>query len=113
MSRFVKPQYIVGAGDDITKINYDEPNVQLDKVHIGKLKKLLEEGDISSHAASKFMKGVRVFYESAVAYGLSIFPWMNSLRMHNSWTSKGDWKLILRKLLILWSVLVNFCDTQM
>ena len=75
ISRFVKPQYIVGAGDDITKINYDEPNVQLDdKVHIGKLKKLLEEGDISSHAASKFMKGVRVFYESAVAYGLSHLP---------------------------------------
>ena len=75
ISRFVKPQYSVGAGDDITKINYDEPNVQLDdKVHIGKLKKLLEEGDISSHAASKFMKGVRVFYESAVAYGLSHVP---------------------------------------
>ena len=53
ISRFVKPQYIVGAGDDITKISYDEPNVQLDdnKVHISmftrsKLKKLLEEGDI-------------------------------------------------------------------
>ena len=39
-----------------------------------KLKKLLEEGDISSHAASKFMKGVRVFYESAVSYALSHFP---------------------------------------
>ena len=35
ISRFVKPQYIVGAG--ALKITYDEPNVQLDdnKVHIG------------------------------------------------------------------------------
>ena len=54
MTRFMKPQVIVAAGEDMTKINHCESSSQLEdrKIYIGivtrsRLNKLLEEGDVS------------------------------------------------------------------
>ena len=81
--RFIIPQEIVKAKGDATKVNC---SIQLedDKVHIGmvtrsKLRKLLEEGDISPTEVSKFMKGVRAFYETSVSYALGHLPFDDEL----------------------------------
>ena len=54
MTRFVKPEVVVAAGEDMTKINHCESSSQLEdrKIYIGivtrsQLSKLLDEGDVS------------------------------------------------------------------
>lgn len=81
VSRFVEPQHIVDAGDDIKTIKYNDPTCQLEdgKIHIGMLtrsrqRKLLEDGDIVPSTVSKFFKGVRSFYMCATSYALSHLP---------------------------------------
>ena len=86
MTRFIKPQVIVAAVEDMTKINHCKSSNQLEdhKVYIGivtrsRLNKLLQEGDISPREVEKFLKEVRGFYESAVSYALSHLPLKDEL----------------------------------
>ena len=44
-----------------------------------KLRKLLDDGDISPHEASTFHRGVRAFYERAVEYSLANLPLKDEL----------------------------------
>lgn len=81
LSRFVKPQHIVDASEDVTKIKYSDHTCQLEdsKIYLGlftrsRQSKLLNEGDVSPHVVSKFLKGVRSFYECATSYALTHLP---------------------------------------
>ena len=86
MCKFVCPEHIINAGEDITKVAYDCPSNQLDndKVYIGmftrsKLRKLLDDGDLLSSDVRKFITGVRAFYENATSYALSHLPFEDAL----------------------------------
>ena len=86
MTRFIKPEVIVAAGEDITNISHCESSSQLEdrKIYIcivtrSRLNKLLEEGDVSPREIEKFMNGVKAFYESAVSYALTHLPLKDEL----------------------------------
>ena len=60
---------IVDRGDSLAKVEFSELSNQLEdkKLYIGmmtrsKLKKFLDEGDISQYAVTKFMKGSKRFF---------------------------------------------------
>lgn len=79
--RFIKPQIITEALEDLRIVDYQDPSSQLEdsKVYVGiltrsKLNKLVNEGDISPYTASQFVKGAKVFYTTAVSYALSHLP---------------------------------------
>ena len=87
MSSFIKPKIIVDA-DDITEIDITENNqLNDDKIYIGllirsKLRRLLNEGDISSNIHNKFIQGVKAIYVTAVTYALNNFPLEDELLKH-------------------------------
>ena len=81
ISRFVKPQHIVDAGEDVKTIEYNDHICQLEdgKIYLGMItrsrqRKLLEDDDIAPSAISKFFEGVRALYKCATSYALSHLP---------------------------------------
>ena len=84
--KFIQPQVIVDATGDLTKVAYDESSLQLDdhQIHIGmftrsKMRKLLDEGDISPSEVQKFTEGVKAFFTSAISYSLTHLPFDDEL----------------------------------
>ncbi|XP_071501886.1 uncharacterized protein [Diadema antillarum] len=80
-SKFVRVQTIKEAKGDFMNMHYKALDVQVpdNSLFIGfgaktLLNKLLNEGSISGHQASKFYEGVRAFYSRAFSYALGQLP---------------------------------------